>query len=103
MLQHQTEGHHGGRDQNQLKQTRYSRAVWVGSQRNTECLLTVVISESTQGFELVPQHGKFDLEIRALLPGQQSSNFGFDLGLLVKKGPDSGVQGGVMGRAGGGS
>lgn len=75
----------------------------VGSQRNTECLLTVFIGESAQGFELVPEHGKFDLEVWTVPSGQQSSDLGFDLGLLVKKGPDSWIQGGVMGRTGGGS
>jgi hypothetical protein len=79
------------------------KASSVGSQRNAECLLTIVIGESAQGFELVPQHGEFDLEVWAVLPGQQSSNFGFDLGLLVKKSSDSRVEGGVVGRAGGGS
>lgn len=64
----------------------------VGSKRNTECLLTVVIGESAQGFELVPQHGKFDLEVWTVLSGQQSSDLGLDLGLLVKKGPDSRIQ-----------
>lgn len=83
--------------------TELSRPMRVGSQRNTECWLTVVIGESAQGFVLVPQHGKFDLEVWAMLSGQQSSNLGFDLGLLVKKGPDSRIQGGVMGRTGGGS
>lgn len=71
--------------------------------RNTECMLTIVIGESAEGVELVPQHGKFDLEIWAMLPWKKGSNFGFDLGLLVKKGSYSRIQGGVMGWTGGGS
>lgn len=78
MLQHQTEGHQEGYDQSQWKQTRHWQCNKYGQDiqgqcglgvRDTECLLTVVIGESAQGFELVPQHDKFDLEVRTVISG----------------------------------